>query len=125
MGGARAGAGGRVSEPWRPPASAHVVVIDADARTWRVLDVAVRRSSNDLADFAVPPVERATGRAFIRQDAGGRKVVRVVDRHPADDWADVSKPALLAQLARAYEPPVGWVERHGGSGSSRRPGLPR
>jgi hypothetical protein len=40
-----------------------------------------------------------------RRDADGRKAVRVVDRHPADDWADVSKPALLAQLARAYVPP--------------------
>ena len=114
-----------MNAPWRPLPSAHVILVDADARTWRVLDVAVRRTSNTLADFAVPPCARATGRAFIRKDADGRKVVRVVDRHPADDWADVGKPALFAQLARAYLPPVGWVERHGGSGSSRRPGLPR
>ncbi len=100
-----------MSSAWRPPASAHVVLVDADARPWRVLDVAVRRTANQLADFAVPPGGRATGRAFIRKDADGR--------------ADVRKPALLAQLARAYVPPVGWVERHGGSGSSRRPGLPR
>ena len=86
--------------------------------------MAVRRTSNELAAFAVPPCDRATGRAFIRRDADGRKAVRVVDRHPADDWADVGKPALLAQLARAYVAPAGWVERHGGSGGSRRPGLP-
>ena len=67
--------------------------------------MAVRRTSNELAAFAVPPCDRATGRAFIRRDADGRKAVRVVDRHPADEWADVNKPALLAQLARAYVPP--------------------
>lgn len=53
------------------------------------------------------------------------KRVRVVgvaagDRHPADDWANRGEATLLAQLARAYLPPPGWMERHGGTGVSWR-----
>jgi hypothetical protein len=65
---------------------------------------------------------RRDGAAFIARDRDGRTLVRVVDRHPADAWDDVSRDALASQLARAYVPPVGWVERHGGTGTSRRPG---
>jgi hypothetical protein len=111
-------------DAWQPPASRHVVVIDEAARTWRVLDAARARSQNTRAHWQPAPADDATGRAFIARDMRtGRKLVRVVDRHPADAWGDVSRAALLAQRARAYLPPVGWVERHGGTGSSRRPGA--
>ncbi len=108
---------------WQPPPSAHVVLVDAAARTWRVLDVAPSAHINDRASWHTPPHAGATGRAFIARGPDGRKLVMVIDRHPADAWADVSRAALAAQLARAYVPPVGWVERHGGTSGSRRPGT--
>jgi hypothetical protein len=99
-----------------------VVLVDDAARTWRVLDAARAGEPNARAHWAAPPAPDATGRAFIARDRDGRTLVRVVDRHPADAWDDVSRDALASQLARAYVPPVGWVERHGGTGTSRRPG---
>jgi hypothetical protein len=61
------------------------VVIDGDARTWRVLDAARARSPNTRAHWQPAAADDATGRAFIARDVRtGRKLVRVLDRHPAD-----------------------------------------
>ena len=114
-----------------PAATTEVTVVAREhptypALTWRVLDVAAAANSSQRASWHRPPHPAATGRAFIAvhrlssvAPRTGRRIeskrVRVVDRHPADDWADLGEAALLAQLARAYLP-RGWVERHGGTG---------
>ena len=97
--------------------------LNAVTLMWRVLDVACSASVNDAAAWYHPPHPEATGRAFIARDRDpatgapvARKIVRVIDRHPSDDWADVSEATLRAQLDRAYLPPLGWVERHGQTG---------
>lgn len=88
-----------------------------------MLDVARARAPHSRADWQAASGPDATGRAFITRTTDGRKLVRVIDRHPADEWLDVRTATLATQLARAYIPPVGWVERHGGTGTSRRPGA--
>lgn len=93
----------------RPAPRADVVVRDVTGLRWRVLDIVPDPALGGPGRrFEVPSDPRATQRCFIARDrATGRKLVRVIQRIPADDWVTLDRWTLLAQLEGATPPERG------------------
>ena len=117
-----------LADAWQPPASRHVVVIDGDARTWRVVDAARARSPNTRAHWQPAPADDAMGGAFISRATcapGARWCAWSTGIRPirgatcrARRWSP-SSPARTSRRSAGWSA-TGAPGRPGGRGSRRR-----